>query len=130
MGLNIGEKGQVMAGKKDDNKRRPEKSLKKRLPPKYVLRLYVAGLSPQSQKAIANIRKLCDEYLQGRYELVIQDIYQNPIPARDGQILAVPTLVKELPLPIRKFVGDMSDTGKILEGLDVRTKDENRDKPG
>ena len=87
---------------------------------KYVLHLYVAGLSPRSQKAIKNIRKICDEHLPGQYQLTIKDIYQNPILAKNGQILAAPTLIKELPLPLRRFVGDMSDTNKLLVGLDLR----------
>jgi len=100
-----------------------EKGGKKSKPQKYILHLYVAGLSPRSQTAIENIRKICGEYLQGRFKLVIQDIYQNPIIARNGQILAAPTLVKKLPLPLRKFVGDMSDNKKLLVGLDLRSKD-------
>ena len=87
---------------------------------KYVLHLYVAGLSPRSQKAIENIRKICNEHLPGQCELTIQDIYQKPIMAKNGQILAAPTLIKELPLPLRRFVGDMSDTNKLLVGLDLR----------
>lgn len=90
---------------------------------RYVLNLYVAGLSPRSQKAIENIKKICNEYLPGRCRLVIQDIYQNPIIAKNGQILAAPTLIKKLPLPLRRFVGDMSDTGKLLVGLDLRSKE-------
>ncbi len=100
-----------------------EKGLKKSKPQKYVLCLYVAGLSPRSQKAIENIRKICGEYLPGRFKLVIQDIYQNPIVAKNGQILAAPTLIKKLPLPLRKFVGDMSDSKKLLVGLDLRSKE-------
>jgi len=87
----------------------------------YVLRLYVSGLTPNSRKAIANVRKLCQENLEGRYQLEIIDIYQQPIFAKEGQIIAAPTLVKELPPPLRKFVGDMSHTERILLGLDVRT---------
>jgi len=89
---------------------------------KYVLHLYVAGLSPGSQKAINNVKKICNEHLKDNYELSIQDIYQNPIIAKDGQILAAPTLVKELPLPLRKFIGDMSNTNKLLVGLNLQTK--------
>lgn len=103
-------------------KKQLERGIKKKGPRKYVLHLYVAGLSPRSQKAIDNIKKLCDQYLPDRCELAIQDIYQNPIIAKNGQILAVPTLIKELPLPIRKFVGDMSNTDKLLVGLDLRSK--------
>jgi circadian clock protein KaiB len=88
----------------------------------YVLRLYVTGTTPNSLRAIENIRKICEEHLKGRYDLEIIDIYQQPIFARDGQIVAAPTLVKELPPPLRKFIGDMSQTEKILLGLDLRRK--------
>jgi len=88
---------------------------------KYVLHLYIAGLSPRSQKALQNINKICAEHLQGRYELVVHDIYQNPLMAKNGQIVAAPTLVRQLPLPLRRFVGDMSDTLRILVGLDLHT---------
>jgi len=88
----------------------------------YVLRLYVSGMTPNSLKAIENVRKICAEHLEGRYQLEIIDIYQQPIFAKEGQIIAAPTLVKELPPPLRKFIGDLSQTEKILLGLDVRTK--------
>lgn len=88
----------------------------------YVLRLYVSGLTPNSRKAIENVRKLCKDHLEGRYQLEIIDIYQQPIFAKEGQIIAAPTLVKELPPPLRKFIGDMSHTERILLGLDVRRK--------
>lgn len=88
----------------------------------YVLRLYVSGMTPNSLRAIENVRKICAEHLEGRYQLEIIDIYQQPIFAKEGQIVAAPTLVKELPPPLRKFIGDMSHTERILLGLDVRTK--------
>jgi circadian clock protein KaiB len=88
----------------------------------YVLRLYISGLTPNSQRAVENVRKICAEHLEGRYQLEIIDIYQQPILAKQRQILAAPTLVKEQPLPLRKFIGDMSKTEKILSFLDVRTK--------
>jgi len=88
----------------------------------YILRLYVSGMTPNSMKAIENVRKLCAEHLDGRYQLEIIDIYQQPIFAKEGQIVAAPTLVKELPEPLRKFIGDMSQTERILLGLDVRKK--------
>jgi circadian clock protein KaiB len=88
----------------------------------YVLRLYVSGMTPNSMRAIENVRTICAEHLEGRYQLEIIDIYQQPIFAKEGQIVAAPTLVKELPPPLRKFIGDMSKTEKILLGLDVRTK--------
>jgi circadian clock protein KaiB len=89
---------------------------------RYVLRLYVSGMTPNSRKAIENTKKLCEEHLKGRYELEIIDIYQQPIFAKEGQIIAAPTLVKELPPPLRKFIGDMSQTERILLGLDLRKK--------
>ncbi len=88
----------------------------------YILRLYVSGMTPNSTRAIENIRKICTEHLEGHYQLEIIDIYQQPIFAKEGQIVAAPTLVKELPLPLRKFIGDLSQTEKILLGLDLRTK--------
>ncbi len=88
----------------------------------YVLRLYVSGMTPNSLRAIENVRKICAEHLEGRYQLEIIDIYQQPIFAKDGQIVAVPTLVRELPLPLRKFIGDLSQTERILAGLDLRKK--------
>ena len=89
---------------------------------KYVLRLYVSGMTPNSRRAIENTKKICDENLQGRYDLEIIDIYQQPIFAKEGQIVAAPTLIKELPPPLRKFIGDMSQTERILAGLDLREK--------
>ena len=88
----------------------------------FVLRLFVAGVTPKSLKAIQNIKKLMAEQ-QLECELEIIDIYQNPIIAKDGKIIAVPTLVKEFPLPVRKFIGDLSDTNKLIVGLDLKTKE-------
>jgi circadian clock protein KaiB len=88
----------------------------------YVLRLFVSGMTPNSLKAIENVKKICEEHLKGRFELEIIDIYQQPIFAKEGQIVAAPTLVKELPPPLRKFIGDMSQTERILAGLDLRKK--------
>jgi circadian clock protein KaiB len=105
-------------------KKQLENGLKKIKPNKYILRLYVAGLSPRSQKAIENIKKICDQYLRGRYELAIQDIFQNPIIAKNSQILAAPTLIKMIPLPLRRFVGDMSNIDKLLVGLDLISEEE------
>jgi len=89
----------------------------------YVLRLYVSGMTPNSQRAIENVRKICKVHLEGRYQLEIIDIYQQPIFAKEGQIVAAPTLVKELPPPLRKFIGDMSQTERLLLGLDLRKKE-------
>jgi len=88
----------------------------------YILRLYVSGMTPNSLRAVENVRKICAEHLEGRYQLEIIDIYQQPFFAKEGQIVATPTLVKELPEPLRKFIGDMSQTERILVGLDIRTR--------
>jgi circadian clock protein KaiB len=85
----------------------------------YVLRLYVTGQTPRSLRAIQNIRRICEEHLSGRYDLEVIDIYQRPSLAKGEKIIAAPTLVKSLPAPIRRFVGDLSDTEKVLFGLDL-----------
>jgi len=87
---------------------------------RYVLRLYVTGTTPHSLRAIVNIRKICEEHLDGRYELEIVDISRHPALAEGEQIIAAPTLIKKLPLPLRRFIGDMSQTERILLGLDLR----------
>lgn len=87
---------------------------------KYVLRLYVTGTTPHSVKAISNIKDLCEQYLKGRYELEVIDLYQQPDLAQGEQIIAAPTLIKKLPLPLRRIIGDMSGTEKVLVGLDLR----------
>ena len=89
---------------------------------KYVLRLYVTGMTPKSTRAIANVQKLCEQYLEGAYELKVIDIYQQPQLAAGEQIIATPTLIKQLPLPFRKLIGDMSDTEKFLIGIDLKPK--------
>jgi circadian clock protein KaiB len=86
----------------------------------YVLRLYVTGTTPHSVRAIANVRNLCEQHLEGRYKLEVVDLSQQPGLATDEQIIAAPTLIKQLPLPLRRFIGDMSHTGRILLGLDLR----------
>ena len=91
---------------------------------RYVLRLYIAGVSLRSSHAIANIKKICEEHLKGRYELEVIDIYQNPDLAKSAQVIAAPTLIKSLPPPLRKFIGDLHDTERILIGLDLKLKEE------
>jgi circadian clock protein KaiB len=86
----------------------------------YQLRLYVAGQTPRSLGALTNLKKICDEYLKGRYELEIIDLLQTPQLARGDQILAVPTLVRRLPEPVKKIIGDLSNTERVLVGLDLR----------
>jgi circadian clock protein KaiB len=86
----------------------------------YTLRLYVTGLTPRSTRAIANLRALCEEFLTGRHELEVIDLYQQPELAQSAQLIAAPTLVKELPLPVRRLIGDLSDEQRVLAGLDLR----------
>ena len=86
---------------------------------KYVLRLYVTGMTSRAQDAIRNIRRICDEELKGRYELEVVDVYQQPELAKKEQVIAAPTLIRELPLPLRKLVGDMSDKQKVIVGLEI-----------
>lgn len=85
-----------------------------------VLRLYVAGTSPKSLRAIQNAKEICDQYLMGRHELQVVDILQQPTMAKDDQILAVPTLIKKLPTPPRRFIGDLSDRKVVLLGLNLK----------
>jgi circadian clock protein KaiB len=90
--------------------------------PRYTLRLYVTGTTRRSAQAIVNIQKICEEHLKGRYELEVIDIYQQPALAVGEQIIAAPTLIKQLPLPPRRFIGDMSNTERLLVGLDLVDK--------
>jgi circadian clock protein KaiB len=85
----------------------------------YVLMLYVAGATARSLRAIANVKGVCEEYLKGRYQLEVVDIYRRPDLLRSDQIVAVPTLIKKLPLPRRLLVGDLSRTEQVLQGLDL-----------
>src|SRR5580692_10481435 len=85
----------------------------------YRLRLFVTGMTPRSTEAIARIKAICEEYLGGRYELEVIDIYQQPTVARNEQIIATPTLIKKLPLPLRRLVGDLSDKRRVLVGLNL-----------
>jgi circadian clock protein KaiB len=87
---------------------------------RYLLKLYVTGTTPASQRAIERVRTVCEEHLQGRYRLDVIDIYQLPALAKDEQIIATPTLIKVLPAPLRRFIGDLSRVERILFGLDVR----------
>jgi len=87
---------------------------------KYVLRLYVTGMTEKSTQAIENIRQICEAYLKGRYDLEVIDVYQQPVLARGDQIIAAPTLIKKLPLPLRRCIGNLSDREKVLLGLDLK----------
>jgi len=102
-----------------------EEALIKQQTQKYVLRLYVAGATAKSARAIENLRKICEEHLKGRYELEVVDIYQHPERARSEQVIAAPTLIKKLPVPLRKFIGDLSDLERVLVGLELKEKGKN-----
>lgn len=91
-------------------------------PEYYRLRLYVAGQTTKSVAAMANLRRVCENYLAGRYELEVIDLMQNPKLAAGDQILAIPTLVRHLPAPLKRIIGDLSNTEKVLVGLDIRSK--------
>ena len=86
------------------------------------LRLYVAGQTPKSMTALANLKKMCEEHLAGRYKIEVIDLLKNPQLARSDQILAIPTLVRRLPEPMRKIIGDLSNEERVLVGLDVRQR--------
>jgi circadian clock protein KaiB len=112
-----------MKGKKSNKKSSTEKFDKKVSAlgkEKYILRLYITGATNRSVLAITNLKKICEEYLEGLYELEVIDLYQNPRLAEDEQIIATPTLIKKLPLPIRRIIGDMSNKENVLLGLDLK----------
>src|SRR6187402_3300160 len=90
---------------------------------KYVLRLYVNDATPKSRLAVENIKRVCETHLDGRYDLEVIDIHKQAKLARDEQIIAVPTLIKKLPAPLQRLVGDMSDVKKVLFGLDLRVRE-------
>jgi circadian clock protein KaiB len=89
-------------------------------PERYLLRLYITGLTPKSVQAIANLKRICAEHLEGRYTLETIDLYQQPERAREAQIIAAPTLVKELPSPLRRIIGDLANQERVLVALDLR----------
>lgn len=91
---------------------------------RYVLRLYVTGMTPRAQEAVKNIKRICEEELKGRYELEIIDVYQQPELAKREQIIAAPTLIRKLPLPLRRLVGDMSNKEKVIVGLQLMPETE------
>lgn len=99
-----------------------EKILEKNGRDKYLLRLYISGVTPRSSAAIERVKRVCEKHLKGRYDLEIVDIYQQPSLAKGEQIIAAPTLIKKLPLPLRRIIGDMSNEGRMLLGLDLRPK--------
>lgn len=104
--------------------RKSRASKRKKLKPaiqKYLLRLYVTGQTPRSLRSVENLKGLCEKYLKGRFELEIIDIYQQPALAAEGQIIAAPTVIKLMPLPLRRLVGDFSDQKRVTLGLDLKT---------
>jgi circadian clock protein KaiB len=88
----------------------------------YALRLYVAGQTPKAIRAFSNLRKICEEHLKGRYSIEVIDLVENPQLGRGDQILALPTLVRRLPTPIKQIIGDLSNTERVLVGLDLRPR--------
>jgi circadian clock protein KaiB len=99
-----------------------ERLLNDRQRKQFVLRLYVTGLSPRSTQAINTIKLICEEELQGHYDLEVIDLVKQPELAREADIVAAPTLIKQLPLPLRRLIGDLSDKERVLRGLDLRSK--------
>jgi circadian clock protein KaiB len=91
-------------------------------PNRWNLRLYVAGQTPRSLTAFKNLKEICEEYLKGKYHIEVVDLMENPTLARGDQILAIPTLVRKLPEPIRKIIGDLSNTERVLVGLDIQPR--------
>lgn len=83
----------------------------------YKLKLFITGASPNSARAIANLKSICEKYLAARYDLEIIDVYQQPLQAKDEQLIALPMMVKYFPLPVKRLIGDMSDTDKVLRGM-------------
>ena len=103
--------------------KKPEKPTgERRKKAKYLLRLYVTGTTGKSVRAIQNVRRICEEHLAGLYDLEVVDIYKNLPLARGDQIIAAPTLIKQLPAPLRRLIGDMSDEQRVLVGLDIRPR--------
>ena len=110
-------KRSISASQKRGAKRMKSRTKEK---PKYLLRLYVTGQTPRSLKSVENLQRLCEKHLPGRFHLEVIDIYQQPALAAEGQIIAAPTLIKATPLPLRRLVGDFSDTERVVLGLDLK----------
>jgi circadian clock protein KaiB len=103
-----------------DQSKKLVKAAKVRAKEKYVLRLFVAGITPKSERAIRSVKEICQQHLKDRYDLEIVDIYQQRGTLKEEQIVVAPTLIKKLPLPLRRLIGDMSDKEKIVVGLDLK----------
>jgi circadian clock protein KaiB len=109
-----------MAGTSKKRKTPAAKAAETKSPDHWNLRLYVAGQSPRSTAAIANLRRFCEEYLAGKYSIEVVDLLENPQLARGDQIVALPTLVRKLPAPMRKIIGDLSDRERVILGMDLK----------
>ena len=110
-------------GMKTRTVKRPESSSHRRPGKLWQLRLYVAGQTPKSLTAFSNLKKICEDHLKGRYSIEVVDLVEQPQLSKGDQILAIPTLVRKLPQPMRKIIGDLSDTERVLVGLDLRPAD-------
>jgi circadian clock protein KaiB len=108
-----------MKNKITDNVEIFERALDQKEGKHYLFRLYITGTTPRSMQAVKNLKKICIDYLDGRYELEVIDVHQQPGAAQNDEIIAIPTLVKELPLPLKKFIGDLSNINQILSGLAI-----------
>jgi circadian clock protein KaiB len=103
---------------------RARKRTAKRASTRYALRLYITGQTPRSRRSVENLRALCDKYISGQFDLEVVDIYQQPAMAAAGQIIAAPTLIKTMPPPLRRLVGDFSDQNRVILGLDIKLDEE------
>ena len=117
----------IKRGSKIKRKRSAESSARKRTTKRsarYALRLYITGQTPRSLQSVENLRALCDKYIPNQFDLEVVDIYQQPAMAAAGQIIAAPTLIKSMPLPLRRLVGDFSDQNRVILGLDIKLDEE------
>ena len=103
-------------------RKKPRKRTRQGTRTRYALKLYITGQTPRSLQSVENLRALCDKYLPGQFDLEVVDIYQQPAMAAQGQIIAAPTLIKSTPLPLRRLVGDFSDKGRVILGLDLKVE--------
>jgi circadian clock protein KaiB len=103
-------------------RKKPRKRDRQEARARYILKLYITGQTPRSLQSVENLRALCDKYLPGQFDLEVVDIYQQPAMAAEGQIIAAPTLIKSMPLPLRRLVGDFSDKERVILGLDLKVE--------
>ena len=117
----------IKRGSKIKRKRSAASSARKRTTKRsarYALRLYITGQTPRSRQSVENLRALCNKYIPNQFDLEVVDIYQQPAMAAAGQIIAAPTLIKSMPLPLRRLVGDFSDQNRVILGLDIKVDEE------